>query len=92
MAALSLKNSNCYLGAFYRRIRARAGAPKAITATARKLAVIFYNMVKYQKEYKAIDVAAYDKNYKNRVLRNLKSKAKLLGYELVEKKAELQTA
>ena len=49
-------------------------------------------MVKYQKEYKAIDVAAYDKNYKNRVLRNLKSKAKLLGYELVEKKAELQTA
>ena len=92
MAALSLKNSNCYLGAFYRRIRARAGAPKAITATARKLAVIFYNMVKYQKEYKAIDVAAYDRNYKRRVLRNLKSRAKFLGYELVEKNTELQTA
>jgi transposase len=85
MAAVSLKNSNCYLGVFYRRIRARAGAPKAITATARKLAVIFYNMVKYQQEYKATDVAAYDMNYKNRALKNLKAKAKFFGYELVEK-------
>lgn len=87
MAAVSLKNSKCYLGVFYRRIRSRAGAQKAITATARKLAVIFYNMVKYQKEYKAIDIAAYDNNYKNRVLKNLKSKAKFFGYELVEKTA-----
>lgn len=85
MAAVSLKNSKCYLGVFYRRIRARAGGPKAITATARKLAVIFYNMVKYQKEYKAIDVATYDLNYKNRVLKNLKSKARNFGYEIVEK-------
>lgn len=85
MAAVSLKNSNCYLGVFYRRIRARAGAPKAITATARKLAVIFYNMVKYQKEYKAIDIAAYDLNYKNRILKNLKTKAKFFGYKLVER-------
>ena len=44
MAAQSLANSNTGLGGFYRRIRARLGAPKAITATAHKLARIFYRM------------------------------------------------
>ncbi len=83
MAATSLKNSNSYLGAFYRRIRARAGGPKAVTATAAKLAVIFYNMVKNQKEYKALDINFYDENYKKRVYKNLKKRAMNMGYELV---------
>ncbi len=82
MAATSLKNSNSYLGAFYRRIRARAGGPKAVTATAAKLAVIFYNMVKNQKEYKALDINFYDENYKKRVYKNLKKRAMNMGYEI----------
>lgn len=83
MAASSLKNSDCYLGVFYRRIKARAGAPKAITATARKLAIIFYNMVKYQQEYREIDITTYNLKYKERVLKNLRSKAKIMGFKLV---------
>lgn len=83
MAASSLKNSNCYLGVFYRRIRSRAGAPKAVTATARKLAVIFYNMVKRGVEYKELDTSHYDRDYKKRVLKNLKTRAKAMGFELV---------
>jgi transposase len=42
MAALSLTQSRSALGAFYRRLRSRLGAPKAITATAHKLARMFY--------------------------------------------------
>ncbi len=42
LAAQSLARSDCALGAFYRRIRARHGAPKAITATAHKLARMVY--------------------------------------------------
>ncbi len=42
MAAFSLTQSRSALGAFYRRLRSRLGAPKAITATAHKLARLFY--------------------------------------------------
>ena len=42
MAAFSLTQSRSALGAFYRRLRSRLGAPKAITATAHKLARMFY--------------------------------------------------
>lgn len=85
MAASSLKNSDCYLGVFFRRIRSKAGSCKAITATARKLAVIFYNMVKFQREYEALDTGFYDEKYKTRILTNLKKRAQLMGYELVAK-------
>jgi hypothetical protein len=52
MAAFSLSNSKSGLGAFYRRLRGRIGAPKAINATARKLAIIFYKMLKNKTEYR----------------------------------------
>ena len=45
MAALSLDRSQSFLGHFYRRMRTKLGAPKAITATAHKLARIIYHMV-----------------------------------------------
>ena len=83
MAATSLRNSNSYLGVFNKRIRGRAGAPKAVTATAAKLAVIFYSMVKFQNEYKALEVSYYDENYKKRVFKSVKNRAKSLGYKLV---------
>ena len=51
MAACTLMRADCALGAYARRMRARLGAPKAITATARKLAIIIYNMLKYGKAY-----------------------------------------
>ena len=45
MAAATLQRANCYLGAFLRRMRARLGAPKAITAVAHKLAKILFRML-----------------------------------------------
>jgi len=50
-AASSLIRSQSYLGAQYRRLRTRLGAPKAITAMARKLACLFYRLLKQGKQY-----------------------------------------
>lgn len=83
MAAFSLSNSRSGLGAFYRRLRARIGAPKAISATARKLAVIFYKMLKNKTEYRKQSQEEYDELHKSRVLKQLKHKAKLFGMELI---------
>ena len=87
MAAQTLKESNCYLGKFYRRIKFKAGAPKAITATARKLAVIFYNMVTKRQEYKPVDPDTFDRKHKERTLKTLKKRAQALGFDLVQAEA-----
>ena len=50
MAASSLHHSHSALGAFFRRLKGRLGAPKAITATAQKLACLIYNMLKHGTE------------------------------------------
>jgi transposase len=82
-AARALAKSKSYLGAFYRRMKARLGKPKAITATARKLAVIFYNMVKHGRNYQELGEDYYLKQQKQRQLKRLKNQAKLFGFELV---------
>ena len=83
MAAQSAGRSDSALGAFYRRIRAKHGGPKAITATAHKIARIFYHMLKYKQEYKDPGSAFYEQKYRDRVIKNLNRKAKALGLELV---------
>jgi len=47
MAATTLYHSHSALGAYYRRMKGRLGAPKAVTATAHKIARTFYQMLKY---------------------------------------------
>ena len=83
MAARALDKSQSYLGAFYRRMKARLGKPKAITAAARKLAVIFYNMVKHGKPYQELGEDYYLQHQKQRQIARLKKQAKLFGFELV---------
>jgi transposase len=83
MAALSAGKSNSALGAFYRRMRAKHGAPKAITATAHKLARIFYHMLKHRQEYADPGRDYYEQQYRNRVIKNLQRRARVLGMELV---------
>lgn len=83
MAAQSLANSHTALGAFYRRIRNRLGAPKAITATAHKLARIFYRLWTTGEAFVDPGVDAYEQQYQQRVLKNLKQRAKQMGFELV---------
>lgn len=88
IAANAVSHSNTGLGAYCRRLKARLGAPKAITATARKIAVQYYNMLKYKSEYKDKGAEEYEQKYNARVLQNIKKRAESLGYQLVETKQE----
>ncbi len=84
MSAACLANSKCALGAFYRRIRSKRGGPKAITATANKIAKIFYKMLKFGKEFVDIGQDYYEQIYKENIIKNLKKRAKALGMEIKE--------
>ena len=77
------KYSKSGLAAHYRRLRARIGAPKAINATARKIAIIFYNMLKNKTTYISQSQEEYDKAHKQRILKQLQQKAVQFGLELV---------
>lgn len=82
VAAASLKHSDSALGAYYRRIRARSGAPAAVTATAHKLARIIYAMLKQREPYHDFGALYYEQQYRARVLRNLNRQAARLGFRL----------
>ncbi len=83
LAAQGVSNSKSALGAFYRRLRARIGAPKALTATAYKIAKIIYRMLRSKRSYHDIGQAAYDERFRARRLRSLNRMAKDLGFQLV---------
>lgn len=88
VAAQGLHKSKSALGAFFRRIAARRGFAKAVTATAYKLARIIYRMLKNGEQYVRQEMEAYEAAHQERQLRLLKRKAAELGYELKEKEAE----
>jgi transposase len=70
------------LGAFYRRLAARIGKAKAVTATARKLAVLFYNTVRYGMTYVDPGASHYEQQYRQRVVKNLHRQAANFGFTL----------
>ena len=74
--------SQSYLGAYLRRQRSRLGAPKAITATAHKLARILYNLMRYGVAYMRQEEAAYAEQVRERLEKQLHRRARELGYEL----------
>jgi len=82
-AAQSLHNSNSFLGDYYRRLRAKLGAPKAITAAAHKLARIIYHLVTAGQEYDEQILRKQDRHSKIRDETKLRRKAKILGFNLV---------
>ena len=83
MAANALHRSDSALGAFLRRKKAQLGAPKAVTATAHKLARLIYSMLRYGQEYVAAGTEYYESQYQQRALRAAKRWAAQLGYRLV---------
>jgi transposase len=83
MAAAALYRSKTAIGAFSRRLRARVGAPKAITATAHKLARILYRMLANGINYREAGENYYEQQYQARVMDNLIKRAKEFGYTLV---------
>ena len=83
LAAHCLYHSHSALGAFFRRLKTRLGAPKAITATAHKLARLVYRLLKYGTDYAAQGMAEYEYDYQERTLQHMVRKAKALGYKLL---------
>ena len=68
----------------YRRLAYRVGKAKAITATARKLAILVYRTLKDGLVYQDPGAAAYDAQHRTRVIRRLRQRAANLGFALVD--------
>lgn len=83
MAALSLRNSQSALGAYYRRIARRIAGDVAVFATARKLATLIYRMLRWGQPYVDEGAEAFEKRYQDTRIKSLRAKAKELGYSLV---------
>src|SRR5438128_930747 len=83
IAAVNIGKTQTALGAFYRRLAARTGKAKAVTATARKLAILFYNALRFGMTYVDPGVSSYEERYRHRVIHNLHRRATSLGFTLV---------
>jgi len=75
IAASTLRLSDSYLGARFRRFRTKLGAPKAIPAMAHKLAVLFYCMLRFGQEYVDRGQKVSDKRYREHQLSLLNKRA-----------------
>jgi transposase len=83
IAAVNVGKTRTALGAFYRRLAARVGKAKAVTATARKLAILFYNALRFGMTYSDPGSEHYEERYRQRVVHNLHRRAKSLGFTLI---------
>jgi transposase len=84
LAAVAVGRTNTALGAFYRRLAARIGKAKAVTATARKIAVLFYNAMRFGMDYKDPGATHYEQKYRERVIKQLHRRAAEFGFSLQE--------
>jgi transposase len=82
--AMSLSRTSTALGAFYRRLAARVGKAKAITATARKLAVLVYRALSGHLVYHDPGAAGYHLINRAREIKSLRKRATLLGLQLLD--------
>jgi len=82
LAAITVGRTDTALGAFYRRLSGRVGKAKAVTATARKIAVLFYNTLRHGMSYADPGASYYEDRYRQRVLGNLQRRAKSMGFVL----------
>ena len=85
IAAVNIGRTQTALGAFYRRLAARTGKAKAVTATARKLAILFYKALRFGMTYVDPGISYYEERYRLRVIHNLERRAHNLGLKLVAK-------
>jgi transposase len=83
MAASTLRASQSYLGSKFRRLRSRLGPPKAITAMARSLAILFYRMLKFGQDYVDRGAEFYEQRQRDQQLQYLQRKAAQLGFQVV---------
>ncbi len=82
LAAVTVGKTNTALGVFYRRLAARIGKAKAVTAKARKIAVLFYNAMHFGMNYSDPGTDQYEQKYRERVIKQLHRRAAEFGFEL----------
>jgi transposase len=82
MAASSLHHDKSFLGDKYRRLRARLGAPKAITAMAHQLARLIWTLITRQLPFDPSVFAHEEKLNDQRRLKHLAASARQMGYQL----------
>jgi transposase len=83
IAAQSLHRSQSYLGDYYRRMRAKMGTPKAITAAAHKLARIIFHLLTTRQEYDETIFAKQEALHRHRMENRLRHHARELGFNIV---------
>ena len=84
MAASTLRMSNTYVGAQFRRLRTKLGAPVAIKAMAAKLARLVYRMLRYGMKYVDRGAEFYEAQHRKRQINHLKWKAAKLGFQIID--------
>jgi transposase len=88
MAVNGLYKSQTWLGNFFRRMRAKLGAPKAITATAHKLARITFQLLSTRQPYDESIFAKSEQVARLRTEAKLKAQARAMGFQLVPAEAK----
>jgi len=86
--AVSVSRTATALGAFFRRLAARVGKAKAVTATARKIATVLYNTMRHGRAYVDPGASYYEERYRERTLNNLRRRAGAMGFALVASAVE----
>ncbi len=82
LVATTVGRTETALGAFYRRLAARIGKAKALTATARKIAVLFYRSMRFGMQYEDPGAQQYEQRYRERVVKQLQRRAAHFGFSL----------
>jgi hypothetical protein len=82
LGAQSLHHSHSYLGEYYRRMRGKLGAPKAIVAAAPQLARILYHLITTRQPYQESVFAELEARFRQRVQARLEAQARALGFRL----------
>jgi transposase len=93
MAAVGLAETETWLGSFHRRMRSRLGPAAAVTATARKIATIVYQLLSHQEAFVDRDLALYEEKVNHQRVQRLKQQAARMGFKLIplsEKATEQQ--
>jgi transposase len=84
MAASTLRETHTYLGAQFRRLRTRLGAPVAIKAMAAKLARLVYRMLRYGMLFVDQGAEFYEARHRQREIHSLRRKAAKLGFQIIQ--------
>ena len=88
LCAMVAGRTDTALGAYYRRLAYRIGKPKAITATARKIAILVYRVLRGDLDYRDPGAQVYEAQHRARTLHHLRKRARNLGFDLVDLNAD----